>query len=382
MKKIIALFRKRGFASFLASFVSIIIGLIFGYFLLLSFDSQNALYGIKQILFAGVSSPAKIAKVLYQAAPLILTGLSVGFAFKTGLFNIGASGQYLTGACFALYAGIVLQQPWYVALVASVLGGAIWGSIPGLCKALFNVNEVITSIMFNWIGLFAVNVLIVNTPKILANYWGSANTDRTANLSAANADAIIPALGLDKMLKSPFMNTSIFIAAAVAIIAFIILEKTTFGYGLKACGFNKNASIYAGINAKRNTILSMTIAGGFAGLGGGIYFLSGTVQYTVEKLLMGMGFNGIPVALLAQSNPVATIFSAAFISYIQVGGDAMQPEFAKEMIDIIISVIIYLSAFSLLLKGLITRLLNQKKKAAHPVQVPPAETDEKKEAAK
>ncbi|HQH63625.1 MAG TPA: ABC transporter permease, partial [Clostridiales bacterium] len=188
--------------------------------------------------------------------------------------------------------------------------------------------------------------------------------NRTANLAAANARAIIPTLGLDKLLKSPFMNISILIAVAIAVVAFIVLNRTTFGYELKACGFNKNASIYAGINAKRNTALSMTIAGCLAGIGGGIYYLSGTVQYTIEKVLLSMGFNGIPVALLAQSNPIATIFSATFISYIQVGGDAMQPEFAKEIIDIIISVIIYLSAVSLLVKGLITRLAERKKEAA------------------
>lgn len=364
MKKVREFLGRRSVASFLSSLISIIIGLVFGYLLLLAFDSDKALYGIKQILLAGVSSPAKIAKVLYQAAPLVLTGLSVGFAFKTGLFNIGASGQYMVGACFALYTGIVLQQPWWVAMTAAMLGGAIWGLIPGLCKALFNVNEVITSIMFNWIGLFAVNLFFSNTPKILANYYGSANANRTANLAAANADAIIPTLGLDKLFKSPFMNISILIAVAIAVVAFIVLNKTTFGYELKACGFNRNASIYAGINAKRNTALSMTIAGCLAGIGGGIYYLSGTVQYTIEKLLLSMGFNGIPVALLAQSNPIATIFSATFISYIQVGGDAMQPEFAKEIIDIIISVIIYLSAVSLLLKGLITRLAGRKKEAA------------------
>jgi len=361
MKKIKAFFKKRGVASFTASVISIIIGMIFGYFLLLSFDSTNALYGLKQILFAGFKSPEKIAKVLYQAAPLMMTGLSVGFAFKTGLFNIGASGQYLMGAAFALYTGIVLQQPWWVAMVAAALGGAIWGSIPGLCKALFNVNEVITSIMFNWIGLFAVNLFLSNTPKILADYYGAANPDRTADLSAANVKAIIPTLGLDKLFGSTFMNISIVITSVIAIIAFIIISKTTFGYELKACGLNKNASIYAVINAKRNIFLSMLISGSFAGIGGGIYYLSGTAQYTIEKVLLNMGFNGIPVALLASSNPIGTIFSALFISYIQVGGDAMQPEFAKEIIDIIISVIIYLSAFSLLIKGLITRQRKSKK---------------------
>ena len=155
----------------------------------------------------------------------------------------------------------------------------------------------------------------------------------------------------------------------VAVISFIIIQKTTFGYELKACGYNKNASIYAGINAKRNIVLSMLIAGAFAGLGGGIYYLSGTIQYTIEKVLVAMGFNGIPVALLANSHPLGTIVSALFISYIQVGGEAMQPEFAKESVDIIISIIIYLSAFSLLIKGTVLKFLNKKKSLSSDLNV-------------
>lgn len=363
MKKQLAVWvRKPGFASFLASVFSIIIGLAFGFILLIIFNSSKSLLGMERMLFAGIGSTEKLAKVLYQAAPLIMTGLAVGFAFKTGLFNIGASGQYLTGAFFALYTGMIWQFPWWAALLAAMVGGAIWGAMPGLFKAFFNVNEVITSIMFNWIGLFAVNLALANTPQILANYYGASNTDRTANLEAANVSAIIPKWGLDSLFGSTYMNISIIIAILIALVIYVVLNKTTFGFELKACGLNRNASIYAGINARRNIILSMVIAGGLAGIGGGIYYLSGTAQYTIEKMLLPMGFNGIPVALLAISNPAATIFSALFVSYIQVGGDAMQPEYAKEIIDIIISVIIYLSAFALVVKGLVRKLIDRNSK--------------------
>jgi ABC-type uncharacterized transport system permease subunit len=334
--------------------------LIVGYILLVFFKPSMSLYGLRQILFAGVSKTEKFAKVLYQTAPLMMTGLSVGFAFKTGLFNIGATGQYTIGAFFALYAGLVLKFPWWAALLAAMLGGAIWGAWPGVFKALFNVNEVITSIMFNWIGLFSVNLLMANIPPILADFYSSASKDRTANIAAANPSAIIPTWGLDKLLNSSYMNISILIALLMAVIIYIILSKTTFGYELKACGLNRNASIYAGINAKRNIILSMVIAGALAGLGGGIYYLSGTAQYTLDKTLLSMGFNGIPAALLATSHPLGIVLSSLFISYIQVGGEAMQPEYAKEIIDIIISVIIYLSAFALLMKGVISKLLSRR----------------------
>ena len=363
MKKQLSVWvRKPGFASFLASVFSIIIGLVFGFILLIIFNPSKSLPGMERMLFAGIGSTEKLAKVLYQAAPLIMTGLAVGFAFKTGLFNIGASGQYLTGAFFALYTGMIWQFPWWAALLAAMVGGAVWGAMPGLFKAFFNVNEVITSIMFNWIGLFAVNLALANTPQVLADYYGASNTDRTANLEAANVSAIIPKWGLDSLFGSTYMNISIFIAILIALIIYVVLNKTTFGYELKACGLNRNASIYAGINARRNIILSMVIAGGLAGIGGGIYYLSGTAQYTIDKMLLPMGFNGIPVALLAISNPAATIFSALFVSYIQVGGDAMQPEYAKEIIDIIISVIIYLSAFALVVKGLVRKLIDRNSK--------------------
>ena len=349
--------RQPGFVSFLASAAAIGIGLVFGFLLLVLFKADKSLYGLSQILFTGFGSTAKLAKVLYQAAPLIMTGLSVGFAFKTGLFNIGASGQYMLGMFMALYSGIVWQFPWYLALIMAMVGGALWGAMPGLFKAFFNVNEVITSIMFNWIGLFAVNVLLANIPVVLADYYGASNPDRTANMEAANKAAIIPKWGLDDLFGSTYMNISIFMAILFAVLIYFVLQRTTFGYELKACGYNRNASIYAGINAKRNIVLSMVIAGALSGFGGGLYYLSGTAQYTIEKLLATMGFNGIPVALLATSNPLGIVFSALFISYIQVGGEAMQPEFAKEIVDIIISVIIYLSAFALLLKGLIRKFL-------------------------
>ena len=353
--KMKARFSRGGLNSLLASLVSILAGLLFGLILLVIFNPARAGNGFMSILLTGVRSSARFAKVLYTAAPLLMTGLSVGFAFKTGLFNIGASGQFTMGAFFSLMGAIIWQLPWPLCLLLSVIGGALWGAIPGLCKALFNVNEVITSIMFNWIGLFTVNLLTYNNPIMLASAWGDVSKDRTANLAKANLDAILPKLGMDKLMKFNGMNIAIFIAVIAALIIWFILQKTTFGYELKACGYNRHASRYAGINSGRKIVQSMIIAGALAGLGGGLYYLTGTVQLTLGKELSAMGFNGIPVAMLAASHPIGTIFSALFISYIQVGGDSMQPEFAREMIDIIIASIIYLSAFSLLIRELIGR---------------------------
>ena len=364
MKKI----NKKAIFSISASLISILIGLILGLILLFIFDNDRAMVGFEALVGTGVSTPEKFAKVLYQATPLILAGLSVAFAFKTGLFNIGAPGQYTIGAFCALFAAIVLGTPWYVSLIFAMIGGAIWGILPGLFKAHFNVNEVITCIMLNWIGLFLVNLLVSNIPQMLQNYWAGSITNRTVNLALVEkfygVQTTIPKAGLDILLGgSSYMNISIFIAIGIAIITYIILNKTTFGYELKACGFNKNASTYAGINAKRNIVLSMIIAGGIAGIAGGIYFLSGTAEYVLEKNLMSMGFNGIPVALLASSNPLGVIFSSLFISYIQVGGEALQRyQFSSEIINIIISAIIYLSAFAFLIKLFIEKIFSKKER--------------------
>ena len=355
----------KGALNLTASLVSILAGLLVGFILLMIFNFDKALYGFGNIIFTGLRSPDRFAKVLYTAAPLLMTGLSVGFAFKTGLFNIGASGQYTVGAVLSLVGAIMWQLPWYACILLGMAGGAVWGAIPGICKALFNVNEVITSIMFNWIGLFAANLFLYNSPQMLANAWGAINKDRTAALSAANPGAILPKMGMDQAMGSNYMNIAIFIAISAAFIMGYVLQKTTFGYELKACGYNRNASRYAGINDKRNIVLSMVIAGALSGIGGALYYLSGTGQFTMGKMLLTMGFNGIPIALLAASHPLGTILSSLFIGYIQVGGEALQPEFAKEIIDIIIAAIIYLSAFSLLMRELILRArLSRENKAA------------------
>ncbi|HOK82281.1 MAG TPA: ABC transporter permease [Clostridia bacterium] len=356
-----------GLRSVLASIISILIGLIFGFFLLLVLKPERAAWGIGKIIGSSLSDIKRFARVLYFAAPILMTGLAVGVAFKTGLFNIGATGQYTMGGFFALYTAIVWGWPWYLALIAAFIGGGIWGAIPGLFKAFFNVHEVISSIMFNWIGLYLVNLMAINTPKMLDPYVGN----RTVLLSGANPKGIIPKWGLDQAFNSNFMNISIFLAILVAVVMFIVINRTTFGYELKACGFNRFAGLNMGIDAKRSIVLSMVIAGALAGFGGGLYFLSGIGQYLIEANLLAAGFNGISVALLGASNPLGIIFSALFISYIQVGGDALQPVFAKETIDVIIAVIIYMSAFSLIVKSIIAALfkrIGQRKKAKEEVR--------------
>ena len=246
----------------LASLLSIVVGLVLGFVLLVLLNPGAAVGGMRAMLATGFSSMDKLGKVLYQAAPLMMCGLSVGFAFKTGLFNIGASGQYTMGAFFSLLCAIQFQMPWYVCLLAGAVGGAIWGVFPGLFKAYFNVNEVITAIMFNWIGMYLVNLLLANMPNMLASGWGASNSDRTAALSAANPGAILPKGPFAALFgNSSWINISIIITILFAILVWVILQKTTFGYELKACGLSRDAAQYAGINSKRNIVLSMVISG-------------------------------------------------------------------------------------------------------------------------
>ena len=251
------LLQNPGVVGVLASLLSIVIGLVLGFILLVVLNPGASLEGMRAMMTTGFASMDKLGKVLYQAAPLMMCGLSVGFAFKTGLFNIGAPGQYTMGSFFALLCAIQFQLPWFVCLLAAAIGGAIWGIFPGLFKAYFNVNEVITSIMFNWIGMYLVNLILANSPKMLASGWGASNSDRTAALSSANPGAILPKGPFAGLFgNSSWINIGIILTIIFALIVWVVLQKTTFGYELKACGLSRDAAQYAGINAKRNIVLS------------------------------------------------------------------------------------------------------------------------------
>jgi len=347
------------FLSVAASLICIVIGLLLGTVVLAIINAEHAVGdGLMVILQSGLKSPRNMGTVLANAAPLVMTGLSVGFAFKTGLFNIGAAGQYTLGAFSALYCAIVLQLPWYLCLLAAMVLGAIWGAIPGFFKAYLNINEVITSIMFNWIGLYMVNDIMYGKGQ---SPMYDLSTTKTYSLRKVAQGSMIPSYGMsDHFGKLQSVTIAIFIAIFLAILVYVILNKTTFGYELKACGFNKNAAQYAGINDKRNIILSMTIAGALAGVGAGLYYLSTVAEWNpqVSTSLPAIGFNGISAALLACSNPIGTIFSSLFISYITVGGTKLSTQYyTKEIADVITALIIYLCAFSMLFKGKIRAML-------------------------
>ncbi len=346
----------------LASLMAILIGFIFGFAILLfaTMIKDKATYpleGFITIITGGMryNGIKGLGIILRYTTPVLLTGLSVGFAFKTGLFNIGAAGQFVMGAYAAAYIAIKwtfipVEYLWIVALLGSIVVGGFWGMISGVLKAYRNVNEVISSIMLNYIGMITVSNLVF----LIKDKFNPSRSQIPLSQ--------IPTFGLDMIFGKNTVDFGIFIAVFVAIIIYIVLEKTSFGYELKACGYNREAARYAGINDKKGIILSMTIAGALAGLGGALVYISSITKVFDQSLtLQREGTDGISVALLGLSSPLGIIFSSFFISMLRNAGSSLsRAGFNDEVIRIMTSTIIYASAFSLLFKDKIKKFFTKK----------------------
>lgn len=373
-----------------SSLISILIGIIFGgvlLFIVSLFNSDTmspttAWEGFR-IVLAGIFNTGRdldaggvltfgfnsrlFGDMLFRATPLIMTGLSVALAYKTGLFNIGAPGQYLMGTMSAIVVALSLDTSkipaglvWILAFLTAAVAGALWGCIPGFFKAFLNVNEVITSIMTNWIAANLVTIIFDNSKFRNMTDYGKVGYTLKLNSNGVAS----PKMGLDKLLGGSNANVGIVIAIVIAILIYIMISKTTFGYELKACGSNKFAAKYAGMNEKRNIVLSMAIAGALSGIGAALYYLQGDIEFfwNTSMTLPNEGFNGIPVALLAICNPIGTVFAGLFMAYLTISGNQLSAftPYNEYMASIIVAVIVYLSAFSLFFKG----LLDKKKKRA------------------
>ena len=299
--------------------------------------------------------------MLFRATPLIMTGLSVAVAYKTGLFNIGAPGQYLMGTLASLMIALGIPSTavpagliWILAFLGGCLAGALWGAIPGALKAFLNINEVLASIMTNWL---AAN--LVTWAFDISNFKNMVENTKAGYIYKTSYNGVAtPKLGLDKLFPGSQVNGGILIAIVIAIGIYVLMTKTTMGYQLKACGSNRHAARYAGINDKRNIVLSMAIAGCLAGGGAALYWLSGNTEFywSTYQSLPSIGFNGIPVALLAVSNPIGVIFTAIFMAMLDIVGQQLTglTAYNEYITDVIISVIVYLSAFSLVIRAMIT----------------------------
>ena len=417
-KKTGTLLDREGTKTVAASLISILIGLVVGAILIVivglispNLGPTSISEGIRLVFFGIVSTgrdaagtltwgfnPQNIGNMLFRATPLILTGLSVAVAFKTGLFNIGAPGQYLMGTMATL--GIALGVPanampkpllWLLAFLGGIVAGAIWGCIPGIVKAFLNINEVLACIMTNWIAANLVTWffdatkvfqnVVENTKSsyIYKTTYGRTMVDGVWTYVDGNGVSTAK-MGLDKLFPGSQVNGGFLIAILIAIGIYILMTKTTLGYQLKACGANRHAARYAGINDKRNIVLSMAIAGALSGAGASLYWLAGNTEFfwSTYQALPAIGFNGIPVALLAANNPIAVIFTGIFMSMLNIVGLQLTnlTAYNEYITDVIISVIVYLSAFSLVIKMLITRRKKSKDAAAANPAAEPVTTAE------
>ena len=347
--------------SLLASLICIVLGLFIGYIVLLFINPAGAGEAILAVIknFLNYSrSTLKLknfGSTLVKTAPLLMCALSVLFAYKVGLFNIGAAGQYTVGICASLYAALAWHWGWLACLLFAVVMGALWGTIPGLLKAYCNVNEVISGIMLNWIGLYSTNMILTKVKESTSPY--------TFKITSENPKAILPTLGLDKLFAGNGKVTmAIPLSIILAIVIWVILSKTKFGYELKATGNNKNAAKYAGMAEKRNIILTLAIAGALAGMGAALLYLTDFEQWQcTTSSVPGMGFSGIAATFLGGLNPIGTIFSSYFIQHITIGGAYVDKTmYCSQISDLISSLIIYLCGFVLFLKTSMNKIVDRK----------------------
>lgn len=307
-------------------------------------------------MFAGIfQKPKYMAQIIINSVPIILTGLSVAFAYQTGLFNIGAEGQYIIGTITAATLGYLLPlppivHPAFVLLAAFLLGG-MYGGLAGWLKTKFGIHEVISTIMLNWTALYLNNFVLtlpgIKKPGAQASYEILPNA-RLRILSewkrtAAGRDFIREHSILGDILRTDIHLGIIFALAAVAVIWYF-LNRTTKGYELRAVGAGPFAAEFAGISVGKNTIAAMFIAGGTAALGGALQIM-GTNSFRISVLAAheGYGWDGLSVSLIANNNPIGVLFSGVLFSALKYGGGSIQSLIGapSEVINIMIGTIVF-----------------------------------------
>ena len=340
-----------GVQSLLASLICVLLGLLIGFIVLLFINPSGAGEAILAVIknFLNYSKAATQAKylgnTLVKTAPLLMCALSILFAYKVGLFNIGAAGQYCAGVALSLYAALAWGWGWLPCMLLAMLGGMVLGAISGLLKSYCNVNEVISGIMLNWIVLYLTNMLLTNVKE--------ANSPYTFVLAHKNPSAILPSLGIGSLFNNNgYVGLALPLSVLAAVAVWVVLEKTRFGYELRATGNNKNAAKYCGMAEKRNIILTLVISGALAGLGAAMLYLTGYEQWQCStSSVPGMGFNGIAAAFLGGLNPFGTILASFFIQHITAGGAYVDKSmYCAQISDLISSLIIYLCGFVLFIK--------------------------------
>ena len=358
--------KNNGVQSLLASLACVVLGMFIGYIVLLFINPTGAGEAIATVMknfltYSRTDTQLKyLGNTLVKTAPLLMCALAILFAYKVGLFNIGAAGQYCAGVALSLYAALAWGWSWLPCVLLAMAGGALLGAISGLLKSYCNVNEVISGIMLNWITLYVVNILLTNVKEAASPY--------TMPVAHVNGGAIIPSLGLGKLFNNnQYVTLAIPLAILIAVGIHILLEKTRLGYELKATGNNKNAAKYCGMAERRNLILTLAIGGALAGLGAAMLYLTGYEQWQCsQSSVPAMGFNGIAAAFLGGLNPIGTILASFFIQHITIGGAYVDKTmYCAQVSDLISAIIIYLCGFVLFMKYAMNRgIARREEKAA------------------
>lgn len=352
--------KKPGVQTVISSLICALLGILLGYIILLCMNPAHAFDAIVAILKNFFKYDAKPRLLMYyfgstlvKAVPIILCAEAILFAYKAGLFNIGVAGQYTFGILASLLFALKFHMPWYVCILMAMLMGAAAGAVCGAFKAFFNVNEVIAGIMLNWIGLYLTNIVLSDTAIM------NPSKSETYGLAEEAKSALIPSLGLGKLFgNNEYVTIAIPLTIVVAVIVLIVLNKTKFGYELKATGYNKDAAKYAGMNAKKNIILTLVISGAIAGLAASCYYLTGIEKYVISSSVPAMGFNGIAVAFLGGLNPIGAVIAGFFIEHITLGGQYVDTTYYNPQVaNLMVSIIIYLCGFVLFIK----QILNKRK---------------------
>ncbi len=360
---------------FLITLFSVILGMLAGALVLLVAGySPLEAYGQ---LFKGVfSNPKYVSWAIIRSTPIILTGISVAFAMRTGLFNIGAEGQFVMGSLGAALAGYFLKLPTglhaLVAILVGALFGAAWGGIAGFLKARRGINEVITTIMLNWIAIYFSN-FVMGTRAFVGNHVQVSQSILPSASIRVMGQWKVTEAGRDFLSGIPgatdffstHVNWGFAIAVLMGLFGWYMLKNTTKGYQLRAVGLNHQAAEYAGINVKKNILHAMLLAGMFAGIGGATQMLGVSHRVSLMAGAQGFGFDGIAVALIAASNPLACIPAGLLFGALQYGGTSMQSQLRIpfEVINIIIGIIVLFVAMPYLFTLLFDKFgIGRKKK--------------------
>ncbi|MBD9185029.1 MAG: ABC transporter permease [Clostridiales bacterium] len=325
--------------------LSIVIGFLVGaLFLAVMGISVSQAYGkLFQSIFSGTKA---ISYCIVYAAPYIVAGLSVAFSFKTGVFNIGAEGQFVVGAMAACVVGILGASLPAILLVplcflAAALAGALWGAIVGFLKTKWGINEVLSMIMFNWIAFYLSNY-IAGFPAI----HSEGNAEATKNV-AAHARILLSQNVIKSLDLCPTANWGILVAVALTVLVYFIIEKTTLGYELKAVGYNKHAAEYAGINVNRSILTSLSISGALGGIAGALLLLGMGGRISIFTSQEGYGFAGIVVALIGVTNPFGVFVAGLFYGAMTYGGSKLNLVGAPtQVVNIIMGTIVFFIAIS------------------------------------